>query len=100
MGPNLDESGYETWECGNESRCIQMCEKSADCGAAVWNVVADKGCSSQERKCRNVKMMSPNVIDDSNFLHGINVDLYLKGGVRGNLFSARFFLLFQYSFWL
>ena len=65
-----------------------MCEKSSDCGAAVWRVAAEEGCAPEQRKCRNVKMISPNVIDDSDFLHGINVDLYLKGGVRGNLFSA------------
>ena len=83
VGPKLDESDYETRECGTESRCIQMCEKSTDVGAALWKVAANG-----QRKCRNVKMISPNVIDDSDFLHGIDVDLYLKGGVRGNLFSA------------
>ena len=89
MGPNLDESGYETGECGTESRCIQTCEKSADCGAAVWWKAASvEGCASEHRKCRTVRMISPNVIDDTDFLDGINVDLYLKGGVRGNLFSA------------
>ena len=53
VGPNLDESGYETGECGTESRCIQMCEKSADCGAALWKVVAEEGCASGQRKCRH-----------------------------------------------
>ena len=99
MGPNLDESDYETRECGTESRCIQMCDKSADCGAALWKVAADEGCAPEQRKCRHVKMISPNVIDDSNFLHGINVDLYLKGGVRGT-YLAHIFLPFLSVFFI
>ena len=88
VGPNLGESGYDTGECGTESRCIQMCENSADCGAAVWKVDTEEGCAPEQRKCRNVKMISPNVIDDSDFLHGINVDLYLKDGVWGKIYCT------------
>ena len=79
-----DKSIYTTGRCRTKPQCTLKCDQLDDCAAVFWNLDRDMECASNERRCRFLKMTSHNFIDDTKFIHGINVDLYLKDGVIGN----------------
>ena len=69
--------------CMSKQNCIQICENMEYCGAILWKLNNDCHCPGGEQKCLVAKMISQNVIDDSMFIRGINMILYLKDGVKG-----------------
>ena len=61
---------------GNPRSATEMCEAAPDCAAVL--VAHGSNYTGRKQRCHIQTMVSPNVLDDTKLVYGIDMDMIMK----------------------